>query len=144
MIGDGSLSGGEAFEGLNHAAELGTGDAKEVLCGEDYGELTGQYLLKQTSIEATLVNPRFITGIDAETLEGFKENHRLVLTLEDGVLDGGFGEKIARYYGPSEMKVLNFGAKKAFTDQVLLENEYRENHLTKEQIVEDIRNVLHI
>lgn len=100
-------------------------------------------LLKQTTgIDATLINPCFITGLDEELLNSLKSNHKLVITLEDGILDGGFGEKIARFYGNSDMKVLNFGAKKEFTDRVPLEELYQRYHLTKELIVEDIKKTL--
>ena len=73
-------------------------------------------------INATLINPKFITGIDEKLLESLKDSHKLVITLEDGILDGGFGEKIARFYGNSDIKVLNFGGLKEFTDRVPLIN----------------------
>ena len=66
----------------------------------------------------------------------------MVITLEDGVLDGGFGEKIARFYGADAVKVLNFGLKKEFLDRYDLEQVLRDNHLTPEQLAHDIRNVL--
>ena len=93
-------------------------------------------------MEATLINPRYITGIDKELLEELKANHSLVVTLEDGVLDGGFGEKITRYYGTSEMRVLNYGAKKEFVDRFDIEDLLRKNHLTKQQITEEILSYL--
>ena len=92
-------------------------------------------------IEATLINPKFITGIDTELLNSLKQNHKLVITLEDGEIDGGFGEKITRFYGDSEVKVLNYGSKKEFTDRVPLDELYKRYRLTKEQIVEDIKNM---
>ena len=69
-------------------------------------------LKAKLNIDATLINPKFITGVDEELLESLKQNHKVVITLEDGVLDGGFVEKITRFYGSSDMKVLNYGAKK--------------------------------
>lgn len=99
-------------------------------------------LKEKTSIDATLINPRYITGIDEVVLNNLKENHKLVITLEEGVLDGGFGEKIARFYGNSEMKVVNFGLKKEFTDRVSPAEILARNHLTDEKIVEDIIGVL--
>lgn len=99
-------------------------------------------LVEKLEISATLINPKFITGIDEDLLESLKSNHKLVITLEDGVLDGGFGEKIARFYGASNMKVLNFGAKKEFPDRVPLEELYERYHLTPELIVEDIEACL--
>ncbi len=99
-------------------------------------------LIKKASINATIINPRFITGIDEELLDTLKQTHDLVITLEDGVLDGGFGEKISRYYGNSTMKVLNYGGKKEFTDRVPLEELYKRYRLTKEQITEDVIKTL--
>ena len=93
---------------------------------------------KVLGINATLINPKFITGVDSELLENLKSNHSLVITLEDGVIDGGFGEKISRFYADSDMKVLNYGAKKEFTDRVPLDELYERYHLTKELIVEDL------
>ena len=75
-------------------------------------------------------------------MDELKADHQLVITLEDGVLDGGFGEKIARYYGASDMKVKNYGAKKEFVDRFDIQELLRANHLTDEQIVEDIKTVL--
>ncbi len=99
-------------------------------------------LKNKTGINATLINPKFITGIDEELLNNLKENHKVVITLEDGQLDGGFGEKISRFFGNSDIKVLNFGEKKEFTDRVPLDELYKRYHLTKELIVEDIKNCL--
>lgn len=99
---------------------------------------------KKHGINATVINPRFITGIDEELLNGLKSGHKLVITLEDGVLDGGFGEKIARFYGDSDMKVLNFGAKKEFTDRVPLDELYERYRLKKELIAQDAMNCLNL
>lgn len=100
-------------------------------------------LLKtQTGIDATVINPRFITGLDEKLLRELTADHDVVVTLEDGQLDGGFGEKIARFYGAAAVKVLNFGLKKEFLDRYDLEQVLRDNHLTPEQIAHDIRNVL--
>ena len=102
------------------------------------GESTARILKERAGIEATLINPRYITGTDATLLDALKADHVLVATLEDGVLDGGFGEKIARHYGTSPMKVLNFGARKEFVDRFDVTAFLRDNHLTAEQIAEDI------
>ena len=93
-------------------------------------------------ISATLINPHFISGVDEELMESLKANHKLVITLEDGAIEGGFGEKIASYFGNSDMKVLNFGARKEFTDRGPLEELYQRYHLTPELIVDDIKNCL--
>lgn len=94
--------------------------------------------LAEKGIEATIVNPRFITGLDEELLSGLVRNHDVVVTLEDGVVSGGFGEKIARFYGDKAVKVYNFGAAKEFTDRVPAEELYRRYELTPEQIVKKI------
>ena len=99
-------------------------------------------LRERLGIDATLINPVFMTGIDVDMLENLKKNHELVITLEDGELDGGFGEKIARFYGNSDMKVLNFGAEKDFPDRVPLDELYERYHLTTDLIVEDIAKTL--
>lgn len=97
--------------------------------------------LKKYNIDATLINPRYISGLDEKLLENLKQEHQLVVTLEDGELDGGFGEKIARFYGGDTMKVLTFGAKKEFTDRVPLAELYQRYHLTLELITADILRV---
>lgn len=99
-------------------------------------------LLKEQGINPTLINPRFITGIDTEMLDDLKRSHRIVVTLEDGALEGGFGEKIARYYGPSNMKVLCYGAKKQFVDRYNIAEFLADNRLVDTMIVEDIIKLL--
>ena len=106
------------------------------------GQSVASLLKEKANIDATLINPRYITGVDNELMDELKADHELVITLEDGVLDGGFGEKIARYYGATNMKVLNFGAKKEFVDRYDIQEFLRANHLTDEQIVEDITAVI--
>ena len=108
----------------------------------DLGKRVQEKLQSETGIKATLINPRFITGVDKDLLTDLLDNHKLVITLEDGVLDGGFGEKISRFYGDKNMKVLNFGATKEFTDRVSLEELYERYHLTEDLIVNDIKTAL--
>lgn len=93
-------------------------------------------------IDATVINPYYISGIDADTLNELKKDHAVVATLEDGYLEGGFGAKIAAYYGSSDMKVLNFGIKKEFIDRYDASEVLKYNHLTPEQIAEDIAATL--
>ena len=95
-------------------------------------------LLAEQGIDATLINPRYLTGVDEALLDELKKDHAVVATLEDGTLDGGFGERIARHYGPSAMRVLNFGVKKQLYDRYDVDELLRENHLTDEQIAEDV------
>ena len=95
-------------------------------------------LLADKGIDATLVNPRYLNEVDADTLEALKTNHNLVVTLEDGCKDGGFGERIASYYGTSDMKVLVCGVKKGLYDRYNVEQLLKDNRLLDEQIVEDV------
>lgn len=107
------------------------------------GEAVADKLRADAGIDATLINPRYITGVDEQMLDALKADHRIVVTLEDGVLDGGFGEKIARYYGDSDMRVLNYGVRKEFADRYAIGELLEKNRLTDAQIVEDIRFLLH-
>lgn len=99
-------------------------------------------LEKKTGVKPTVINPYYITGTDEQMLEELKKEHDVVVTIEDGILDGGFGEKIARFYGDSVVKVLNFGLKKEFPDRYNVDEILKKNHLTKELILTDIMNNL--
>lgn len=98
--------------------------------------------LTREGIDATLINPRIITALDSETLDGLKADHSLVVTLEDGQIDGGWGEKIARYYGDSPMRVLVRGERKQFEDRYQVDELLKANRLTVAQLVEDVKNLL--
>ena len=102
------------------------------------GEALAAMITEKTGSAPTLINPRYITGIDTEMLEQLKADHVRVITLEDGILNGGFGEKIARYYGASDMKVYCYGLQKEFLDRYAVDEVLRANHLTPEQICADI------
>lgn len=99
-------------------------------------------LLAEKGIKATLINPRYLNEVDRETLDSLKGSHELVVTLEDGSKDGGFGERIAAYYGTSEMKVLVGGIKKDLYDRFDLQQLLSDNRLLEEQIVEDVVSIL--
>ena len=99
-------------------------------------------MLADKGIDATLVNPRYLNAVDARCLDSLKADHQLVVTLEDGCKDGGFGERIASYYGPSDMKVLVGGVKKGLYDRYVLDELLADNRLLDEQIVEDILAIL--
>jgi len=106
------------------------------------GEQVADQMKAESSEDITLINPRSITELDIKTLRDLEASHDLIVTLEDGSLAGGFGEQVAAFYGASAVKVLNFGAKKAFTDNVPLETLYEEFHLTPSWIVKDILDIL--
>ncbi len=95
-------------------------------------------LLAEKGIDATLINPRYLNDVDAATLDALKPDHQLVVTLEDGCKDGGFGERIAAYYGTSDMKVLVCGVKKGLYDRFDVEQLLSDNRLLDAQIVEDV------
>ena len=99
-------------------------------------------LLADKGIDATLVNPRYLNAVDADTLDMLRADHQLVVTLEDGCKDGGFGERIASYYAPTDMKVLVGGIKKGLYDRFDVNKLLSDNRLLDEQIVEDILNIL--
>jgi 1-deoxy-D-xylulose-5-phosphate synthase len=102
------------------------------------GKEVKDVLKEKYQINATLINPRYITGIDSQLLKSISSNHDVVITLEDGLLDGGFGEKVTRFYGATNTKVLNFGGHKEFTDRESLQSLYERYHLTADLIVSDI------
>lgn len=99
-------------------------------------------ILAAKGINATLINPRYLNAVDAETLDSLKAEHRLIVTLEDGCKDGGFGERIASYYGTSDMKVLVSGVKKDLYDRYNLRQLLDDNRLLDEQIVDDILAII--
>lgn len=134
----------ESYGDLNSYQLVKQGSKVAVLALGSFFELGESVVaeLKEQGIDATLVNPRYITGVDEKLLTELAKNHQVVATLENGELDGGFGEKIASFYGASKVKVLNFGAKKEFTDRVPYAELMKRYHLTPEQIIADIMNIL--
>lgn len=110
-----------------------------IAVGDFFGK--GERVVRQLAehgIDATLVNPRYLSGTDETLLSELAADHRLVATIEDGCLDGGFGERIARFYGPTPVRVLNFGVRKALYDRYDAEQLMRDNRLLDEQITADI------
>lgn len=105
--------------------------------GENVAEI-----LAAKGIKTTLINPRYLNAVDAEMLDSLKAEHSLVVTLEDGCKDGGFGERIASYYGTSDMKVLVSGVKKDLYDRYNLRQLLADNRLLDEQIVDDILAII--
>ena len=102
------------------------------------GEELAKEIKEKLNITPTLINPRYITGLDEELLNKLKQNHNQVITLEDGILEGGFGEKIASFYGKTDMKVKNYGIKKAFYDKYDVKELLKANKLTPQQILAEI------
>ncbi len=107
----------------------------------DRGNELVESIKKEMNIDATLINPRFISGVDKETLDMLKKDHKLVVTLEDNCKNGGFGEKVAEFYGDSNMKVKSFGLEKLFYEIYEQDDVFKEYNLTNEKILEQIKNI---
>ena len=110
-------------------AVLALGDMYAIL-----GEKVAQEL------NATLVNPVSANILDKDALDKLAKENKVIVTIEDNTLDGGFGEKVASYLGDKDVKVLNYGQKRVYTDQTPLKDILKDNRMTVEQIVEDIKN----
>ena len=106
------------------------------------GEETAQLLEKETGFKPTLINPRFITGIDEDALQALKADHKLVVTLEDGIVSGGFGARIAQFYGPTTMKTLCCGFSMDIPTMFTAEGMLEKNGLTPEKLVERIKEIV--
>ncbi len=125
---------------LNQYKMVHKGSQVAILAVGDFfqkGQAVQQYL-KTNGIDATLINPRFLSGVDEPLLNSLKADHSLIVTIEDGSLDGGFGERIARFFGPSSVRVLTFGVRKMLYDRYNVQQLMLDNHLTDEQISADI------
>lgn len=130
---------------LNQYKVTKTGGRIAVLALGDFYQMGEELIAKveeKLGIQATLINPRYITGIDEPLLHNLKENHQLVITLEDGVLEGGWGQKIAGFYGNSNIKVLNYGLKKEFLDRYNVQKVMEKNRLCVDMIIDDIKQVM--
>lgn len=122
----------------NKVAVIALGDFYQL------GEQITNKIKEKLKFEPTLINPRYITGLDNKLLEELKKEHELVITLEDGILEGGFGEKIASFYGTTNMKVKNYGIRKSFPDRYIVDELLKENRITVEQIIADIKEIIDI
>ena len=133
------------YSNINKYKVEQSGEKVAILALGDFyqlGEASAKEIENKLNIKPTLINPRYITGLDKELLQSLLKNHELVITLEDGILDGGYGEKIASFYGTSDIKVRNYGIKKSFYDRYNVDDLLKENRLTKEQILEDVKSLI--
>ena len=129
------------YGNLNRYKVVQKGERTAIIALGDFfqmGEELAEKIEQDKGYKPTLINPRYITGIDRKLLSSLVSNHNLVITLEDGILDGGFGEKIARFYGTSSIKVKNYGLKKEFIDRYDVEQVLKENHLDVDIMMDDI------
>lgn len=97
---------------------------------------------EKMNLEITVVNPRFLTGLDEELLNSLKNNHKLIMTLEDGELMGGYGQNIASFYGTSSMLVKNYGISKKFHTDFKPEELLEENGMSVQNLVNEINNLI--
>ena len=104
---------------------------------------TAKKVKEETGLEITVINPRFLTGLDEELLTKLKENHELVITLEDGELIGGYGQTIASFYGDMNIKVKNYGISKAFHTDFKADELLAENGMSVEQLTAYIKKSVH-
>ena len=133
------------FDDLNTYEVTRQGSKVAVLCLGDFydlGEKTVEALSSTLGIEATLVKPYFASGIDQILLDNLVKDHDVIVTIEDGIIEGGWGQNIASYLGTSSARVLNYGVKKAFYDRVNIADLMRESHLEPELIAADVKQVL--
>lgn len=125
----------EVVQAGNKVAVMGVGNffglAEEVIAA-----------LAKENIQATLINPKFISGVDEKVLTELTNNHQLVVTLEDGITDGGYGQTIASFLGNTDVKVQNYGLDKAFHDRYVASELLAENGITVENIVKNILAVV--
>lgn len=133
------------YSELNRSVICQKGEKVAVIAMGDFfsiGEETLVLLEKEIGLRATLINPRYITGLDKNMLEELKHTHHVVVTLEDGILDGGYGQKVASYYGNSLMRVINFGLKKEFIDRYKANEVLEANGITAKNIVQRIQELV--
>ena len=101
-------------------------------------EEVSEQLKSEHNMEVTLINPRFLTGLDKELLNSLKENHKLIVTIEDGIVEGGYGQTVASFLGNTDLKVQNYGINKKFYDRYKVEELMEENGLTVDNIVKNV------
>lgn len=132
------------YSDIDSYAVAHRGDRVAVIAAGSFFGIGEQVIasLNEQGVDGTLINPRFLSGLDQQLLLELTEDHKVVVTLEDGILDGGFGEKVARFYGPTDMKVKCYGMRKKFLDGYKYDEVLSANRLTAPQIVEDILGLL--
>lgn len=135
----------KSFANLNTYKVEQQGEKVAIIALGDFyqkGEQAAAAIEKELGFKPTLINPRFASGLDKALLDNLKSNHSLVITLEDGIVEGGFGQKIASYYGSSDMKVVNLGLEKKFYDRYNPQQLLESLGITAEKIVERVKTIL--
>lgn len=106
------------------------------------GEILAKEIESKLGFKPTLINPRYANGLDKELLINLADSHKVVVTLEDGILNGGFGEKVASFLGMKDVKVKNYGLNREFYDRYNPEELLDELGITNEKIVNDIKDLI--
>lgn len=134
----------KSFANLNTYKVEQQGEKVAIIALGDFyqkGEHAAAAIEKEFGFKPTLINPRFASGLDNALLDSLKSNHSLVITLEDGIVEGGFGQKIASYYGSSDKKVVNLGLEKKFYDRYNPQQLLESLGITAEKIVERVKTI---
>jgi len=132
------------FDNGKYAVERKGEKVAIVALGDFYqmGEELAEAIKSEFKFSPTLINPRFASVVDEQTLKSLEKNHQLVITLEDGILDGGFGQKIASYLGTTNLKVKNYGLERKFYDRYNPAELLKQLKMTKEDILKEIKSML--
>lgn len=139
-----SRAADKAYDAVNTFKIEQKGEKVAILALGDFyqrGEALAKQIETELGFKPTLINPRFASGLDETMLKDLAQNHQLVITLEDGILDGGFGQKIASFYGTTKMKVKNYGLKKEFYDRYNPTELLKQLGMTNSQMIDDIKKM---
>ena len=132
------------FDNFNYVVENEGSKVAIIALGDFYSkglDLTKE-IENKLGFKPTLINPRFASVVDAALLKKLEANHKLIITLEDGILDGGFGQKIASNLGTTSLKVKNYGLERKFYDRYNPADLLKELNMTTSQIIEEIKSIL--
>ena len=129
------------YSDLNKFLVTQRGEKVAIIAMGDFypiGETVAAAIKEKLGFVPTLINPRYASGLDRDLLNELKDNHDIVVTLEDSILDGGFGQKVASFYGDSRVKVKNYGLAKEFLDGYDAAEVLKNYRITKDCVLEDI------
>lgn len=131
------------YSNLNKSLVVQKGEKVALFALGDFfqmGEEFAKAIEEEFGFKPTLINPRYMTGVDKELLESLKKKHQLIITLEDGIVEGGYGQKVTSFYSTSDMNVVNFGLNKEFTDGIKANDLLIRNGITESNIIKIIKN----
>ena len=117
----------------NDIAILGFGNLVELI------QRVARKVKKELKKDISIINPVFLSGIDSSLLTKLKNDHRLVITVEDGYVDGGYGERIASFYSDDDMRVINLGISKKFHSDYKAEELLDECGISEEKLYQLVK-----